>query len=201
MIKLPQYDIEKIVNDLLAFGGEKPVEMTLKVKADKNGSVKVHFLAETGLTTHQIVGGPTPEAMFEAVNANLQQLYLQLNTGTAKLKGKLARERLYVAAKLFSELAPGELSAFNDGDFVFCKRVAREDVKKTEEALKKQGWIFEQSKEDSHYALKPMANSKLPDNQHRISLSARIGPIAPMWAIKTQNGREVFEFWFDEVSR
>jgi hypothetical protein len=167
------------------------------------------------MTTTQWVGGSSPDDLMNSIKMHAQQIYLQLSTATAKLNGKRARDRVKLAATLFKEIVPdGELSAFKDGDFVFCRLVQKEDVDKLKEALQKHGWVFgkKQPEHDGHggeikgtggehWTQKPGGRDmKLPENQDRVSFSVKIGPVPTMWRILSQNGRDVFEFWFDEFS-
>lgn len=203
MIIVPKFDLEKLVNDLAAVNDGKDIELRYVVKAKPRatlGAVSLTTLeAATGVTTTQWVSGQTPEELLTNVKTRLQQLFFQLTTGTAKMNGKRARDRVRLAARLFREIFPDEsvrMSAFSDGDFNFCTQIAREEVKKVEEALAAKGWL-----RDKETWIQKPKDMKNPENQDRASFFVRIAPVPTMWKIVDQNGRDPFEFWFDEMSK
>lgn len=213
MITLPKVDLEKLINDIAAIAGDSPFKVTQTISINNSGMLVVSLASESNFTTMFRIERPTVETLLEAIKGNLQQVYFQLNTNTAKVNGRRARDRVQMAATLFKEIIPdGELSAFKDGDFIFCRLIAKDDVKKLEEALLKHGWSFgkRQPEHDGHgneikntggmhWTMKGQ-NMKLPENQDKASFSVRIAPVPTMWKILNQNGRDWFEFWFDEFS-
>jgi hypothetical protein len=222
MITLPKYDLEKLVNDLASINGGKKIELRFIVRtfpqAPSNFPEPVTMLeAETGITTTQWVGGKNPDELLANVKSHLQSVHFQFATATTKLAGKRARDRVRLAAALFREILPDEasypLSAYTDGDFIFCAEVRREEVKKIEEALQKHGWALTKKQPNhdghggeikgtggEHWTMKPRGDMKLPENQDRACFAAKIAPIATAWKIANRNGRDPFEFWFDEFS-
>lgn len=203
MIKLPKFDIEKLINDLAAVNGGKPIEFKFTVRtfpyAPSNFPEPVTVLeAATGITTTQWVGGKTPDELLANVKSHLQKVYFQLATSTQKIEGKRARDRVRLAAKLFKDIFPEPtyaMDAFTDGDFIFCTEVNRAEVKKYEDALAANGWL----RQGEVWAQKPK-DMKIPENQDRAAFTVRIGPVPSLWKMVSQNGRDPFEFWFDEFS-
>ncbi len=200
MINIPKFDIEKLVNDLTALNEGKNLELKFTVRTFPKAppSPVMVFEAATGVTTTQWAIGKTPEELIENVKSHLQKVYFQLATNTQKIAGKRARDRVRLAAKLFKDIFPEPtypMDAFTDGDFIFCTEVHRTEVKKYEDALAANGWL----RQGEGWAQKPK-DMKVPENQDRAAFTVRIGPVPSLWKMVNQNGRDPFEFWFDEFS-
>lgn len=206
MITVPKFDLEKLANDLSVINDGRELELHFIVKVKPNpgmgGTQVTHASIEvaTGVTTAQWIKAQTPADVIQGVKTHLQQLHFQIYTSTTKQAGKRARDRVRLAAKLLREVLPdvtaNPLSAFTDGDFIFCSKISRDNVKKIEEALAAKGW----TKDRETWVQRPK-DMKLPENQDRAAFAVRLAPIASTWVIQDSEGREPFEFWFDVMSK
>lgn len=206
MITVPKFDLEKLANDLSVINDGREMELhfivRVKPNASMGGTPVTHASIEvaTGVTTSQWIKAQTPADVIQGVKTHLQQLYFQIYTGTVKQAGKRARDRVRLAAKLLREILPdtaaNPMSAFSDGDFIFCSKITRDNVKKLEETLQAKGWI----RDRETWAQRPK-DMKLPENQDRASFSVRLAAVASTWVVHEGEGREPFEFWFDVMNK